>query len=52
MTVSENKNSDSKSRTNFCPKCGRKGVYYIKQQYYRCRYCRAYMTSPTEKYSL
>jgi ribosomal protein S27E len=49
MTITDVKKPGLKSRFSFCPQCGRKGVYYIKQQYYRCRYCGAYMISPTEK---
>ena len=49
MTVDESKKTEIKSRFGFCPQCGRKGLYHIKQQYYRCRYCGAYMISPQEK---
>jgi ribosomal protein L37AE/L43A len=52
MTIKTNKNAGTRSQSSFCPKCGRKGVSCIKQQYYRCRYCGAYMLSPTEKYNM
>jgi hypothetical protein len=37
-----------KTRFSFCPQCGRKGLYHIKPQYLRCRYCGTYMVSPVE----
>jgi hypothetical protein len=37
-----------KTRFSFCPQCGRKGLYHIKPQYLRCRYCGTYMISPVE----
>jgi len=41
--------SIKKSQFNSCPQCGRKGLYQIKQQYYRCRYCGTYLISPQDK---
>jgi ribosomal protein L37AE/L43A len=38
-----------KTKFNFCPQCGRKGLYHIKPQYLRCRYCGTYMVSPVEE---
>ena len=32
-----------------CPQCGRKGLYHIKQQYYRCRYCGTYLIYDQDK---
>ncbi|HJX13555.1 MAG TPA: hypothetical protein VJ377_08525 [Dehalococcoidales bacterium] len=26
----------------FCPRCGRKGLYRVRQRYSRCRYCGLY----------
>jgi ribosomal protein L37AE/L43A len=49
MIADEAKKPDAKSRFSFCPQCGRKGLYHIKQHYYRCRYCGAYMMSPEKK---
>ena len=49
MTVIQAKKTGIKSRFSFCPQCGRKGLYYINRQYYRCRYCGAYMIPPPEK---
>jgi len=49
MIVNVAKKSEIKSRFDFCPQCGRKGLYHVKQQYYRCRYCGAYMIPPPEK---
>jgi hypothetical protein len=49
MTAKDINKPEEKSRFNFCPKCGRKGLYHIKQQYYRCRYCGTYIVTPVEK---
>jgi hypothetical protein len=49
MTANEAKKTSDKSRFDFCPQCGRKGLYSVHQQYYRCRYCGAYIISPTDK---
>ena len=38
-----------KTRYSFCPQCGRKGLYHIKEQYLRCRYCGTYMISPVKE---
>ncbi|MFH1647470.1 MAG: hypothetical protein ABID71_07305 [Chloroflexota bacterium] len=27
---------------SFCPQCGRKGLYIVRQRYSRCRYCGLY----------
>ena len=32
-----------------CPRCGRKGVYNIQRNYYRCRYCGFYQMFISEK---
>lgn len=49
MPEDEAKKLEEKSRFQFCPQCGRKGLYHIRQQYYRCRYCGTYMISPSGK---
>jgi len=49
MPTDKEKKTDEKSRFQFCPLCGRKGLYHIRQQYYRCRYCGTYLISPTGK---
>jgi len=32
-----------------CPQCGRKGMYQVRQQYWRCRYCGLYRVSSPER---
>ena len=32
-----------------CPHCGRKGLYNIQGNYYRCRYCGLYRMFTSEK---
>jgi hypothetical protein len=49
MATNKPKTPDANNRFSVCPRCGRKGLYLIKQQYYRCRYCGAYMNSPSQK---
>ena len=43
--------NEGKQKQEFksCPQCGRKGLYHIKQQYYRCRYCGTYLISNHDK---
>jgi ribosomal protein L37AE/L43A len=41
--------SKQKQEFKACPQCGRKGLYHIKGQYYRCRYCGTYLISNHEK---
>jgi hypothetical protein len=49
MPEDKTKKPGEKPRFKFCPECGRKGLYHIMQQYYRCRYCGTYIISPEEK---
>jgi ribosomal protein L37AE/L43A len=49
MPQEEAKKPGDKAKFSFCPQCGRKGLYHIRQQYYRCRYCGTYMIPPAEK---
>lgn len=51
MPKGESKPKD-KERFSFCPQCSRKGMYHIKQQYCRCRYCGTYIVSPEVKSKL
>jgi hypothetical protein len=48
MTIGDSKKPGDKERFVFCRSCGRKGLYHIKEQYYRCRYCGTYLISPTD----
>lgn len=38
-----------RNKFQYCPRCGRKGLYHIKEQYHRCRYCGTYLISIKEK---
>jgi len=49
MTNEESNKPDEQAKFTFCPQCGRKGMYHIKQKYYRCRYCGTYLISPSDK---
>jgi ribosomal protein L37AE/L43A len=47
--ANEANEAKQKPKFNYCPQCGRKGLYHIKQQYYRCRYCGMYLISSPNK---
>jgi len=49
MVNNESDTSKQKHEFKECPQCGRKGLYHIKQQYYRCRYCGTYLISDPDK---
>jgi hypothetical protein len=49
MSNYESSKPNDTKRFSLCPQCGRKGMYYIKQKYQRCRYCGTYRISPNEK---
>ena len=49
MTSNESSETKVKERFSFCPQCGRKGMYHIKLQYHRCRYCGTYVIAPVKK---
>jgi ribosomal protein L37AE/L43A len=50
-TMVNNELNPSRQKQEFksCPQCGRKGLYHIKQQYYRCRYCGTYLIANHDK---
>lgn len=39
----------AKPQFRHCPQCGRKGLYHIRQQYSRCRYCGTYIISSPDQ---
>ena len=45
MIHGESNTGKQKQEFKFCPQCGRKGLYHIKGQYFRCRYCGTYLIS-------
>jgi len=49
--MADEKSNTEKPKNHFkyCPHCGRKGLYHIKEQYYRCRYCGTYLISSKDK---
>jgi hypothetical protein len=49
MTSNDASANKEKERFSFCPQCGRKGMYHIKLQYHRCRYCGTYVIAPEKK---
>jgi hypothetical protein len=49
MSNNESSTPKDKERFSFCPQCGRKGMYHIKLQYHRCRYCGTYVIAPEKK---
>jgi hypothetical protein len=49
MLNNEDKKLVEKPRFQLCQQCGQKGLYHIKQQYFRCRYCGIYIISPAFK---
>jgi len=49
MAHEESQKPDEKARFNVCSQCGHKGLYHIRQQYYRCRYCGTYIISAADK---
>jgi ribosomal protein L37AE/L43A len=49
MVKKESESPKQKPEFKFCPNCGRKGLYHIKLQYYRCRYCGTYIIQPFDE---
>jgi ribosomal protein L37AE/L43A len=49
MTNGASNADKPKQEFKACPQCGRKGLYHIKQQYYRCRYCGTYLIHYQDK---
>jgi DNA-directed RNA polymerase subunit RPC12/RpoP len=40
--MSKDEQDNQKPEFQFCPQCGRKGLYHVREHYYRCRYCGTY----------
>jgi len=49
MENNQQNNSTPEPQFKHCPQCGRKGLYHVQQQYYRCRYCGINIVSPPDQ---
>jgi len=49
MVNDRSNESTPKPQFKYCLQCGRKGLYHIRQQYYRCRYCGTYIISSPDQ---